>query len=512
MYHSSDEDKGPAIVFADGTQSIQLADMSGDGLVDIVRVRNGEVCYWPNLGYGRFGAKITLEHSPVFAQVDQFDARRLRFADIDGSGTTDIFYLGTQEIAVYFNESGNRLSAKQPIRSMPPMDNVSTVSTVDLLGQGTTCLVWSSSLPAAANRPVFYIDLMGGVKPHLLSTVKNNLGAETKITYSTSTAHYLKDQAEGLKWLTRLSFPVQVVDAITHEDFVTKSRLVTTYRYHHGFFDGEEREFRGFACVEQWDAEKYEEGTTGELNQKPVHTKTWFHTGAWLEGQRLEEGLKEEYFSEGIEGFVLSDTVNETDALGSPMSVRDAREASRALRGHVLRTEVYADDDSDFAEIPYLVTEQNFAVRRIQSANALLKGAKHGVFFAYPRETLTIHTERQMSDPRIAHELVLAVSKYGDVERKASVVYGRVERAGVTLPDEQKRAYATLTEARFAAHDVTPAPGAPELAEHKWYRALACLVSKRLGSWSVYPNGPFGPRVSLRRRSRSFRLRNMKKR
>ena len=182
--------------------------------------------------------------------------------------------------------------------------------------------------------------------------------------------------------------------------------------------------------------------------------------------------MKDEYFPKGkkdpdaAESLFLPDTV-----LPTGMSVQDEREAARALRGHVLRTEVYADDGSILEKVPYLVTEQNFAVRRIQSANALLKGAKHGVFFAYPRETLTIHTERQMSDPRIAHELVLAVSKYGDVERKASVVYGRVERAGVTLPDEQKRAYATLTEARFAAHDVTPAPGAPELDEHKWYRA-----------------------------------------
>jgi hypothetical protein len=50
-----DEANGPALVFADGTQSIYLADMSGDGLSDLVRVRNGEVCYWPNKGYGRFG-------------------------------------------------------------------------------------------------------------------------------------------------------------------------------------------------------------------------------------------------------------------------------------------------------------------------------------------------------------------------------------------------------------------------------------------------------------------------
>jgi hypothetical protein len=43
---------------ADGTETMFLADMTGDGLSDIVRVRNGESSYWPNLGYGRFGTKV----------------------------------------------------------------------------------------------------------------------------------------------------------------------------------------------------------------------------------------------------------------------------------------------------------------------------------------------------------------------------------------------------------------------------------------------------------------------
>ena len=39
-----DEEEGPRLVFADSTESIFLADMSGDGLTDLVRVRN-----WGNL-------------------------------------------------------------------------------------------------------------------------------------------------------------------------------------------------------------------------------------------------------------------------------------------------------------------------------------------------------------------------------------------------------------------------------------------------------------------------------
>src|SRR5262249_865949 len=89
---AADEERGPRIVFADGTESIYLADMSGDGLTDLVRIRSGEVAYWPNLGYGRFGAKVTMQGAPAFDGADAFDERRLRLADIDGTGTTDLLY------------------------------------------------------------------------------------------------------------------------------------------------------------------------------------------------------------------------------------------------------------------------------------------------------------------------------------------------------------------------------------------------------------------------------------
>jgi hypothetical protein len=76
-----DEEAGPAVVFADGTQSIFLADMTGDGLSDIVRIRNGAICYWPNIGYGRFGAKIAMHNAPWFEAQDLFDPHRIRLAD-----------------------------------------------------------------------------------------------------------------------------------------------------------------------------------------------------------------------------------------------------------------------------------------------------------------------------------------------------------------------------------------------------------------------------------------------
>src|SRR5262249_9635438 len=121
---SGDEEKGPTLVFADGTESIYLADMTGDGLTDLVRMRNGEVSYWPNLGYGRFGAKVTMDAAPVFDHPEHFDHKRIRLADIDGSGPTDVLYLGRHGVTFWLNQAGNCWSAPRQLTTFPDTDNL----------------------------------------------------------------------------------------------------------------------------------------------------------------------------------------------------------------------------------------------------------------------------------------------------------------------------------------------------------------------------------------------------
>jgi RHS repeat-associated protein len=463
IYHPSDDNQGAAIVFADPEETVQLADMSGDGMVDIVRVRNGEVAYWPNLGYGRFGAKVTLASSPVFAGQDEFDARRIRFADVDGSGTTDIFYLGTRGVTLYFNQSGNALRPATPITSLPPMDSAGQVSVVDLLGTGTATLVWSSPLQNADGRQILYVDLMNSVKPHLMVSVVNNLGATTQVTYAPSTKFYLADKAAGTPWLTRLMYPVQVVAQIDRLDAISNSHLTSTYTYHHGFFDGVEREFRGFARVEQTDAEAFTVGTAGtETFQPPTRTVSWFHTGAWLEKETLEAALALEYFPPGPKDtsspstMLLPDTILTVAPATPPatprlMTIQDEREAARALRGHMLHQEVYADDadtNPTLASLPFATTEASFEVQMLQTS----AGWRHGVFYAFPRETISVHTERNPTDPRVTHELVLDIDEFGNVLRKAAVAYGRGTVAGAQ--PEQQKVWATYAQMSYINHPV----------------------------------------------------------
>jgi RHS repeat-associated protein len=439
----ADEQRGPRVVFADGTETVFLADMSGDGLSDLVRVRNGEVCYWPNLGYGRFGAKITMDGSPRFTDEALFDPRRIRFADVDGSGTADLLYAGDDAVRLCFNRSGNSWATPQQLAVFPDADPARQVEVFDLLGTGTACLVCSSPLPMERHSPLRYVDLMGSRKPHLLVGVRNNLGAETRLTYAPSTRFFLEDQRAGHPWITRLPFPVQVVERVESYDWIGRSRFVTRYAYHHGYFDGEEREFRGFGMVEQWDTETHREDTlfpevetTGEEAESfvpPMLTRTWFHTGAFLGAGTVSGQYAHEYWVEPIlrgdapaarQAILLPDS-----ALEGRLPPDEMREAYRALKGSVLRVEVYSLDGTARAEHPYTVTEQNLSVRRVQARGP----NRHAVFLTHSREFLRYHYERRPADPRVTHELTLEVDEFGNVLRSVSIAYGR--RAGYPEPE-----------------------------------------------------------------------------
>ena len=472
-----DEERGPRVVFADNTQSIYLADMTGDGLSDLVRIRNGEVCYWPNLGYGRFGAKITMDDAPWFDEPGLFEQTRIRLADTDGSGTTDIIYLGRNAVAIYLNESGNGWSAPRRVRQFPPVDDVDSVTVADFLGRGTACLLWSSPLPADGGRQLRYLDLMCGQKPHLLDRSVNNLGAETRIGYASSTKFYLADKAAGTPWVTRLPFPVPVVERVETYDYVSRNRFVTRYTYHHGFYDGVEREFRGFGRVDQLDTETFAaltesrnfplgDNIEASSSVPPVLTCTWYHTGVFLEGGRISRHLAHEYYREGAarrgeaglsyaenRAMLLDDTI-----VPERLTPEEAREACRSLKGSMLRQEVYGLDETEEAGRPYWVTESNFTIRALQRRGP----NRHAVFFTHGREQLSFHYERKLydfdgcrrADPRVSHAVTLQVDDYGNVLKSVVIGYGRrFPDPSPLLTDadrgKQARILLTLTESDY---------------------------------------------------------------
>src|SRR5439155_464251 len=206
----------------------------------------------------------------------------------------------------------------------PRLDDVVSIVPIDLLGNGTSCLVWSSPLPGDARRPMRYVNLMGKDKPHLLVKTINNLGAETRVDYAPST------------------------------------------KFHTGVYLGRD------------------------------------HVSDYLAGL-LNSTDQGEYFREpGLTDAAARDLLLPDTVLPAGLTLEEEREACRALKGSMLRQEVYADDagpgasaeDILRARVPYTVTERNFGVRALQPRGT----NRHAVFFTDPAEAISCHYEPNPAD------------------------------------------------------------------------------------------------------------------
>ncbi len=467
-----DEDRGPRLLLSDAVQRIFLADMSGDGLTDLVRITAAEVCYWPNLGWGQFGARVTMSNSPRLDRAERFDPRLILLADISGTGAADLVYLADGTFRAWINKSGNGFSeAPYEIAVLPEAALDNSVAVLDFLGNGTGCIVWSSPLPAHSRKPLRYVDLMGGTKPYLLRGYDNGMGKSIALSYRSSTQYYLDDRAAGTPWATRLPFPVQCLAQTATTDAVSETTYTQHYAYHHGYYDSAEREFRGFGRVDTVDTDSAaapdSQSTIGNgqsLDQAPVLTKTWYHTGAWMREGTLLAAFEEEYYpvpgSAGIAPMVGA-------ALPAGLSPEEERQAYRALKGSPLRQEMYALDGSAEEGIPYTVTANTYRTRLEQPSPEAPSGSPAGeepglaVFFTHAEETLSWSCERNPADARLAQELMLDVDRWGNVTQSAQVAYPRAAiPSGLPGPVAAAQATAHITcSATAYTADLLPAGG-----------------------------------------------------
>jgi RHS repeat-associated protein len=358
-------------------QRVKFADMSGDGLQDIVLVTDGDVVFFPCLGHGRFGRRLRMRNAPRLPP--DFDARRLLLGDVDGDGAADLLYVDDREVTLWANRGGSSWSDPIIIRGTPPVTDDTMVRITDLLGGGVAGVLWSRDRDDARGH-TYFLDFTGGSKPYLLEHVDNSMGAQTRITYRPSTHFFLEDEKRiATRWRTPLPFPVQVVARIDVSDAFSDGLLTTEYRYHHGYWDGAEREFRGFGLVEELASESIEALVRGGSKLEPRYfspptlTRTWFHQGPITEelGDWQEVDPSPEYWAGDPQLLGHTREVNDllrtfTGRAGRTPSPRDRRikrDALRTLRGSILRTELYALDGSAREDRPYTVVEHAYRLR-----------------------------------------------------------------------------------------------------------------------------------------------------
>ena len=443
----------------DDQELVTFADLLGDGLGHRVRIRNGSVECWPCLGYGKFGAKITFGNAPFFK--DGPDRKRIFLTDIDGSGAADIVYVYPDRIEMFLNQNGNCFSDAVTIKLPTVYSHIDQLGFTDITGNGTACVVFTQMAPSPVH---YYYSFTGEVmdadgtskqvlKPYLLNKIKNNIGSTIEIGYCSSTKFALEAKRTGRPWVTRLRFPVQVVEQVTTTDDISGARYVNKFRYHDGYYDAVEREFCGFGYVESWDSETYESFEAAVTNPDfpskrinaalyvyPVYTKTWHHTGAFINRDSITRQYRLAYFNGDRQAYDFPESVIQTEIYEQGNDT--LRQACVALKGHVMRTEVYADDEGPLSKNPYTVKETNVRVALVHP----VQDKQFAVFRIEPRESISYDYERNPDDPRIQQEFVLEVDALsGETKSSCTVFFPRRASADpqVKLYPEQQLLKAT---------------------------------------------------------------------
>ncbi len=258
---------------------VQLADMNGDRLLDLVRVsvtaaNEVEIAYMPLVGPMQWGKEVVFNFAnpngsdsgiPGRFRMSgilpgAFDAsnnwQSVKLLDVNGDGLTDVVFLGPNKVAQVFLNCGGR-ALLGPIQVQFQSEyhpdnelNPTTLRTLDIDGNGSTDLVFFQK----ASRTLTYLDFTSGQKPGLLQVVDNGIGKRSFLRYRPATADLVRSQKHHANWLTTTPNALWVLSAIVETgepDPSNNAFQVATFDYRDGYYDPFEKQFRGFAFVQK---------------------------------------------------------------------------------------------------------------------------------------------------------------------------------------------------------------------------------------------------------------------
>ncbi len=451
---------GTPIDFADS--EVRLADMNGDGVQDIVRLRRGRLVYWPGRGDALWGVgpsscargqgagrAVAMRRAPPELNPE---LSHVFLSDINMDGAADVIQVRFRELDVWFNEAGRGFTSRITVSSPFAPDFSPRIRFADLDGSSTTDLIYGN-----AGRWQ-YLDLAGGRRPRLLTAVQNGLGALTTIEYGSSADDYLADledasscqssDCDRFTW-SRVrgecdslledragecayrsgGSPVisSVVRAVTTNDQFGQlnsggrsggqvdNRVRTEFAYHDGYYEGIEQEFRGFGAADA--------RAIGDANHPTQWTRTRFHQGRrpnQIATDRLAENP-----NEALKGRTwLTETFDDAGRyLSTAHAACTVRQLATGLDGRfisyafVSQTDEFRYDVAGFApgggaqELPWLRFEAvppggGAAAAELETTNmAIVRGAR----WAWTRTTTDLvdnlgHVRRQTAHGRLKDE------------------------------------------------------------------------------------------------------------
>ena len=329
-----------------------LADMNGDRLLDLVQIvisldGQATVLYRPLIGSMQWGEEVvfqfaTLDGTPSGAPAilplpgllsDPIDPQNhwdsIQLLDVNGDGLTDIVYVQqNQSIRVFLNCAGKAFMGPFQMVGTPiyqPYDasNPTLLRAVDIDGNGSTDLVFYHASGGTDRVGFRYVEFAGGQKPGLLQVIDNGIGRRTFIRYRSATDDLVRARKAGHPWLTTMPNPVWVVAGMVDDigldlngDGAT-DLYATSFDYRDGYYDGFQKQFRGFAYAQKtgW-GDDVDSGTAlptgnglGQVGAPTSVIRYRFMTGS-------PDGADNDQYISGYDTEPRTNSVDETTPLG----------------------------------------------------------------------------------------------------------------------------------------------------------------------------------------------------
>jgi RHS repeat-associated protein len=237
-FHDAEPVPPPPAGLRLGDPGVQLADMDGDRLPDLVRIMQAEqrVLVAASTGFGFFEDAADMSAIPAMTEQDRWE-----LADVNGDGAADLVRVGHDAVALWINQlDGDFASAGAP--SWPALDPGEVVILSDVDGSGTVDILRAQT---NGSGPWRYWSL-ARERPGLLESQENGLGYRVTMHYQPAARLAAEDAAAGSPWpSTPPSAAVVLVDTV-ESDADTWTRT-THYHPRDGWHDPERGELRGFA-------------------------------------------------------------------------------------------------------------------------------------------------------------------------------------------------------------------------------------------------------------------------
>jgi len=249
---------------------VNLADMDGDGFLDVARIYETYVEYWPGRGDGWFGVSACTGDSTGGLTCNcTADGRRMDggptvanpgrdhvyLHDVTGDGLGDFVVSSSTGISVWVNGDGTRWLGPQTIDagSLPGWDPEHTqILFADMNASGVDDVVILVGADAQ-DTSVYYVDLLNRTRPGLLTKIHGERGAELAFQYLSIADASVISTLDKHPWKSQSPQPVQVVQAIQVVNGNTGARAresFTEYSYDDPEYDPTGRTFRGFRHVQ----------------------------------------------------------------------------------------------------------------------------------------------------------------------------------------------------------------------------------------------------------------------